>query len=84
MKEFIVCSCGSLDHMLVVNKDAEDATVEVHLAPLPLWKRIRNAVKYVLGYRSRFGDYEEFFLSRESAGRLRECLDECLEDENFK
>jgi hypothetical protein len=69
-----VCQCGSLEHTLFVCAEEEDFFLEVHLAPLPFWQRVRNAVGYVFGRRSRYGDFEEVLLSPEDAVDLGDRL----------
>ena len=61
------CKCFSLEHSLFVCADEEDLFVEVHLAPLPFWRRVGNAVRYILGKRSPYGDFEEIVLGPEDA-----------------
>jgi hypothetical protein len=48
--------------------------IEVHLTPLPLWQRVKNAVRYVLGKRSKYGDFEEILLSPVDAVNLGDSL----------
>ena len=61
------CKCFSLEHSLFICADEEDLFVEVHLAPLPFWRRVGNAVRYILGRRSPYGDFEEIILGPEDA-----------------
>ena len=61
-RSLYVCKCFSLQHSFVVCADEEDLFIEVHLTPLPFWRRVRNAVGYVFGRRSRYGDFEEVVL----------------------
>lgn len=73
-RTFFVCHCGSLEHLIVVSGDEDCAYVEVHLAPMPLLKRIINAFRYIVGRRSRYGDFEEVVLSPETALSLGDSL----------
>ena len=61
------CKCFNLEHSLFVCADEEDLFVEIHLAPLPFWRRVGNAVRYILGRRSPYGDFEEIILGPEDA-----------------
>jgi hypothetical protein len=87
MREFVVCVCNHLDHLVVLNvnedKTNTDITIEVHLSPLPLYKRLINAVKYVFGIRSRYGDYEEVVIDKEKAIQLKNFFENALAKENF-
>ena len=58
-----LCRCGSLQHSFVVTADELDMFLEIHLSPLPFWDRLGNAIRYVFGGRSKYGDFEEVILS---------------------
>ena len=66
-RTLFVCRCYSIEHSFVVSSDEDDVFIEVHLAALPVWSRIVHAVRYVLGKRSKWGDFEEILLSPEQA-----------------
>jgi hypothetical protein len=65
-----------LEHIFFVCADKDDLFIEVHLAPLPLWRRLSNAVRYIVGRRSRYGDFEEIILDPEDALDLGDKLTE--------
>lgn len=69
-----ICACGSLEHSFVVTGDTNDLFIEIHLAPLPFWVRVRNAVAYVFGHRSKWGDFEEIVLTPNMALDLGDSL----------
>jgi hypothetical protein len=77
-----ICRCFSLEHSLFVCADDEDLFIEVHLSPLPLWKRLGNAVRYVFGRRSLYGDFEEIILRPEDALDLGDKLVEWANGES--
>jgi hypothetical protein len=66
----------------VVTVDKEDLFLEIHLTPLPFWKRLKNAVKYVMGQRSPYGDFEEIVLSPDMALDLGDKLIEWSQGES--
>ena len=66
-----------------MSADDEDLFIEVHLTPLPFWKRVRNAVGYVFGRRSRYGDFEEVVLSTTDALDLGDKLTEWATGESY-
>ena len=83
MDEILVCKCGDVSHQLVVSRDNPynedgEAFVYVKLNPLPFWKRVVHGVKYIFGYKCRFGDFDEVILGREHVPRLK-ALVESLE-----
>ena len=75
-RQLFVCQCENTEHQLIFSyfSDDEDRDlfVTIHLKPeRNIFKRIKNAVKYIFGYRSRFGDFEEFLFKKEDANRLQ-------------
>lgn len=83
-QKFFVCQCNSLQHLFVVTPAEDEIYLEVHLSPLPFWKRVRNAVRYVFGRRSKYGDFEEIILSPSQALDLGDTLIEWAELESGK
>lgn len=76
-KELFVCQCGDVDHSLIMEADDEWGSVfcYVHLVRDGFFKRIWNAVRYIFGRRSRYGDFDEFIFNPEDADRLQEVVD---------
>lgn len=70
----LICSCGSKEHQLIIQKD-EDTTsfvyLSVHLRPLPWYKRIKLAIKYIFGYKSCYGAFEEFIFDKSHVDKLK-------------
>lgn len=78
-QEFFICRCNSSEHQLIFTYFSDevdgDVYVSVHLKPDSFWKRIRNAIKYVFGYRSKYGDFDEFIFKKEDANKLQSVVD---------
>ena len=62
--EVLTCECNSAEHIVMFNiwEDEPEVYVSIHLAPLPLWKRLGHAVKYIFGHRCQYGDFENIIL----------------------
>ncbi len=60
--------------MFVVSADDEDFFIEVHLTPLPFWHRMGNAIRYLLGKRCKYGDFDVILLSPSDAVTLGDSL----------
>lgn len=77
--KFFICRCNNTEHQLVFNYFEDDiggdVYVEVHLVPDSFWKRIKNAIKYIFGHRSKYGDFDEFIFKKEDANKLQEVVD---------
>lgn len=85
-QELFICACNSVEHQLIMSYFTDEKYGEVycciHLKPeRNVFKRIIHAVKYILGHRSVYGDFDEFIFKPEDAGRLQKVVD-CLNKEN--
>ena len=81
-RTLFTCVCGSLEHIFIVTADDDDLFIEVHLSPLPFFERLKHAVQYLFGYRSRWGDFDEILLNPETALMLGDKLVEWAGGEN--
>ncbi len=66
-RTLFTCRCYSIEHSFVVSADEEDLFIEVHLSALPFWARVRHAFGYIIGRRSKWGDFEEILLDPATA-----------------
>ena len=74
----LLCDCSSAEHQLIVSWDNDDKEVyvRVHLANYDgFWRRLWHAVKYVFGYKSRYGAFDEVILRKEDADNLQKVVD---------
>ena len=76
--EIFICECHSLEHQAKFFYDGEDNRlyVYVHLARHGFWKRLVAGIKYIFGYSSRFGEWDQFIFKEEDEGKLREFLNQ--------
>lgn len=75
-RQLFICQCENTEHQMIFSyfSDDEDRDlfVTIHLKPeRNIFKRIKNAVKYIFGHRSRFGDFDEFMFNKKDADRLQ-------------
>lgn len=75
--EIFVCHCNSTEHQIVFNYDKEDNLVycNIHLTGGSFWQRLKGGLKYIFGYRSKYGDWDEFIWKAEHAGKLQQLAD---------
>jgi hypothetical protein len=73
----IICECSSTEHQMILYPDIEERTIycHVHLFKYGFFRRLKAAFKYLFGYKSRFGAWDEFIIKREYADKLREMAD---------
>lgn len=76
---YFECECGADEHTLRFILDKEDGILYTHIYLnhyLPWWKRAWRAIRYVFGYRCRYGHWDSWLIRAEDAPRLRALLDE--------
>jgi hypothetical protein len=66
-RTLFTCRCYSIEHSFVVSADDDDLFIEVHLSSLPFLKRLWHALNYVIGRKSKWGDFEEVLLDPATA-----------------
>lgn len=74
-RDILVCECHSLEHQIAIwyDKDDNQLYAEVHLTTSRnFWERLKAGIKYAFGYRSRFGDWDEFMFKNEDLPKLKE------------
>lgn len=77
-KELFICQCGDPSHQFIISSDKEfdSIVVSVHLnRDHNIFKRMWNALRYVFGRRSIYGDFDEILINPEDAGRLQTVVD---------
>ena len=76
--EIFICDCHSSEHQMVIFYD-EDAGYpvvysHVHLNKRPFWERLKYGIKYIFGYKCRYGAFDEFIFNTDDAERLQEVV----------
>ena len=80
-KTYLECDCWSLDHVMRLSyfEDEPDTLyVETHLRSYGFFRRVWHAIKYVFGYRSRYGDFDEYLWNVETMAKIRDELNKVL------
>lgn len=80
--EYFDCECFSSEHTLRYvfyrsrkNWSEDDVTIEVYLNTYEgFWKRVWIAVRYIFGYRCRYGHWDNIEMKHEDVTRLRGLL----------
>jgi hypothetical protein len=80
VREFIVCSCGDIEHQFNFcyedDEDWDELYLQVHLNKLSFWKRLKYGIKYILGYQSKYGAFGEMYINQEDVDRMITTLQE--------
>lgn len=73
-KEYFECACHSPEHTLnfFLDEDPEFPAIygSVFLSEVPFHRRVWAAVKYIFGYKCRYGHFDEFILKHEDCDRF--------------
>lgn len=74
-KDLFTCTCGDIAHQFVVQYDPDPdwndcIYFHVHLNNLPFWQRVRYALLYILGRRSKYGAFEEIIMDKQKANEF--------------
>lgn len=78
-KEIFICECNSTEHQMVAyldpNPNYNIVYLHVKLNKYGFWKRIKKGIKYIFGYASRYGEWDEFIINPEDASKFRRLAD---------
>ena len=78
---YFECACGSSEHTIrfILNKEDKELYTEVYLNQWrPLWKRLLVGIKYMLGYKCKYGEWDCWVMSADDAERLRDMCNEFI------
>jgi len=73
VREIFVCECHSLDHQFAIWYDDElnQINIEPHLSTNKNFlKRIAHGIKYMFGYKSRYGDWDSTIINNDDIPKL--------------
>lgn len=76
---FFLCQCSHPEHTLRIDyeKDPNFLTFEIFLARLPWYKRIWHGIKYICGFKSKYGDFTSIIFHPKDADRMISILRRC-------
>lgn len=76
-EEILVCACSSLEHQVIIRgySDGDELYVNIHLNSSDnIFKRIWIGIRFIFGYKSRFGEWDEFVLTKEHLPKLEKVV----------
>lgn len=77
--EYLECSCSTPEHTVRFLKDDDFVYMTFFLSEAPWYKRIVNALRYVFGYKCRYGHFDEVVLDKEGVAKMIDILRGSLE-----
>lgn len=72
--EILICHCSSLEHQVAFEYDEESKLVYLRpklITHKNFFMRLRHAIRYILGYKSKFGEFDEIILKEEDVLKLK-------------
>ncbi len=83
--DYFECSCESSEHVIRLSrfedKDFDDLIyVSFFLRPWTFRRRVWYAIKYVFGYRSKYGDFAEHIWDLGTMKKFRDYCDEVIKE----
>lgn len=81
----VICECSSVEHTIRFIHDPEDREIytEVFLWKYRFFKRLWVGIKYIFGYKSRYGHWDCTVMTHAQAVKLRDYLDRCVEESSL-
>ena len=77
-QKVLLCECGSSEHQVIMRYFPDDKPsevyVDIHLTKRSLWYRIGYAIKYIFGYKSKYGAWDEVILTSAHVKDLQEIV----------
>lgn len=78
----LLCDCGSAEHQIIIHKDKDfsDNYREIILCPhlityRNIFKRIWVAIKYIFGYKCKYGAWDSIIVSKQNYLPLKEAIE---------
>ncbi len=71
----LICDCSSAEHQIIFRKmddDNEFVYGSIHLSSRPFLKRIIPAIKYIFGYKCRYGHFDEILLGPQHISQVQD------------
>lgn len=74
--EIIICECNSPEHQYLFRYDDGDLNeyacvyVSPYLSSGNFWHRLKYGIKYIFGYKSKYGAFDEFVFKPEDVNKL--------------
>lgn len=72
-REFLInCDCNSDEHAMIwrYDPDIQMYYISIQLIHRPWHERILHTIKYILGYQSKYGHWNDLLLTKENLKHL--------------
>lgn len=71
-KKIFTCECYDVQHLFIISQDTDIDmfSFQIHLTKLPFLKRVVVSIKYLFGFQSTIGAFEEVVLNHKQVKKL--------------
>ena len=77
-KDILICECHNTEHQMLVLYADDDGSpmvyIHTHLNKRPFWERLKYGIKYIFGYQSRYGAFDEFIINPKDADKIKDIV----------
>lgn len=83
-QQYFECDCSDFDHIFRISyfKDDQDYLyLHIHLRRHGFFRRMWTAIKYVFGHGSKYGDFDEILLSKDTSKELIAIIQKFIDGE---
>jgi hypothetical protein len=91
-KEVLICECNSDEHQYLIYY-SEDEFLDGQKIPMvyihphlitynSFWKRALYGIKYIFGYKTKYGAWDEFMVNPSDADKIQEIVNYLKRDKN--
>jgi hypothetical protein len=74
MTETLLFDCHSKEHQIVIQQIGENVYATIHLQPKSFLSRLTLGIRYIFGYRSQLGNFDEFKFTPDKADKLQKLV----------
>lgn len=67
-----------MEHQIVISyqeDDYQEVYCNIHLVKRNFFRRLWISIRYIFGYRSRYGNWDEFIFNPDDADKLQKIVD---------
>ena len=71
----ILCECHSIEHQIIFSwfEDENDVVyMHTNLINRSFWRRLKYGIKYIFGYKSRFGSFDEIIIEKKHSKHFKD------------
>jgi hypothetical protein len=70
--ELLLCECSSAEHQMILRTVGDDPEVyiDIHLVSYSFWKRFKHGMRYIFGYKCKYGAFDEIITTKDKLGEI--------------